>query len=122
VTANRTNTPLHALATLNEPGFVEAARAFAERLLTIEDATDRERIDTAFQIAMARSASTQELNLLVQSIERLKLQFAADINAAKAYLSVGESKPSSDLDTVEYAAYASLCLALLNTDEAMTKE
>lgn len=122
VTMNRTNTPLHALATLNDSGYVEAARAFAERLLNLPDATDKERIDTALRISMGRAATTQEIDLLLKTITRLKTDFAADKGAARAYLSVGESEASSDLNTVEHAAYASLCLILLNTDEALTKE
>lgn len=122
VDSRRTNTPLHALVTLNEPGFVEAARAFAERLLTSAETTDAGRIELAFQIAMGRSPSAQEVELLVQSLARLKAEYAADEDAAKAYVSVGESTAASELDVVEHAAYAALCLVLLNTDEALTKE
>jgi hypothetical protein len=122
VKANRTNTPLHALATLNDPGYVEAARSLAGRLLTMPAATDHDRIDTAFRLIMARPAQNEEVDLLTQSIARLKTQFAADEDAAKAYLSVGDWRASTELDAVDHAAYASLCLALLNTDEALTKE
>jgi hypothetical protein len=122
VKGSRTNTPLHALTTLNDPGFVEAARVLAERLLSLPNATDRDRIDAAFRLIIAREASDTEKDLLVRSIARLTDQFSADTEAAKAYLSVGESKSSAELDPVEHAAYASLCLALLNTDEALTKE
>jgi len=122
VKGTRTNTPLHALTTLNDPGFVEAARAMAERILSSRDTTEPERIDTAFKLIMARSASNEEKVLLAKSIARLNDQFRADPEAAKSYLSVGDSIPSSKLDPVELAAYASLCLSLLNTDEALTKE
>ncbi len=122
VKGNRTNTPLHALATLNDPCYVEAARVLAERLLTMPNATDSDRINAAFRFTMARSGTGQEIDLLVQSIARLSDQFSADREAAKAYLSVGESKPSHELDPVQHAVYASLCLVLLNTDEALTKE
>jgi hypothetical protein len=122
VKGNRTNTPLHALTTLNDPGYVEAARVLAERLLTMPDATVRDRIDTAFRFIMARGATDAEKDLLIQSIARLTGQFSTDKEAADAYLSVGDSIPSEDVDPVEHAAYASLCLALLNTDEALTKE
>jgi len=122
VKANRTNTPLHALATLNDPGYVEAARALAGRLLAIPDATDRDRIDAAIRLIMARPAHDEECDLLIQSIARLKAQFGADEDAAKAYLSVGDWRPSTEIDPVDHAAYASLCLALINTDEALTKE
>ncbi len=122
VKANRTNTPLHALATLNDPCYVEAARALAERVLSIPNAAEHDHINAAFRFIMSREASGQERDVLVHSIARLKDQFGADPEAANAYLAVGEHKASIDIDPVDHAAYASLCLALLNTDEALTKE
>ncbi len=122
VKSKRTNTPLHALATLNDTTYVEAARAMAIHLLTMPVATDHERINTAFRLTMARKATAGESALLQKSIARLREQFAADPEAATAYVSVGESKPPPGIDAVELAAYASLCLAILNTDEALTKE
>jgi len=122
VKATRTNTPLHALATLNDPGYVEAARVLAEHLLALPNATDRGRINAAFERIVARSASEEECDLLEASIARLRAQFGADQEAALAYLSVGESRTADEIDVVDHAAYASLCLALLNTDEALTKE
>ncbi len=122
VKGNRTNTPLHALTTLNDPCYVESARALADRLLALPGATDRDRIEEAFARIFARPAIDAEVALLLKSIHRLKSQFSADPDAATAYLSVGEYRPTTELDVVEQAAYASLCLALLNTDEALTKE
>jgi len=48
--------------------------------------------------------------------------FAADPAAAKKFLAVGESKRDEKFDTVEHAAYAALCSAIMNLDEALTKE
>lgn len=122
VKATRTNTPLHALATLNDPAYVEAGRALAERLLTMPNASDHDRIGIAFQRVMARPAREEEVELLVRSLQRLKTQYGGDPDAANAYLAVGEHTPSVEMDPIEHAAYASLCLALLNTDEALTRE
>ena len=122
VTKSRTNTPLHALATLNEPGFVEAARAFGERLLTGPSTTDAERINEAFRITLGRPATDDEVELLSRSLERMRSQFTHDPAAANAYLAVGESPALEALDPPEHAAYAALCLVILNTDEALTKE
>jgi mono/diheme cytochrome c family protein len=122
VKATRTNTPLHALATLNDPAYVEAARTMAGKLLTTPDVSDRERIDGAFRLCMARSAESEELDLLEQSLARLRQEFGADPESAEAYLSVGASKTLSGIDQADYAAYASLCLSIMNTDEALTKE
>ncbi len=122
VKSPRTNTPLHALATLNDPTYVEAARAMAERLLLMPGATDRSRIDAAFRFSLARSASEEEIVLLENGIARLRREFAENPETARAYLAVGESVPSAVINTTEHAAYAALCLSLLNTDEALTKE
>jgi hypothetical protein len=122
VKAPRTNTPLHALATLNDPTYVEAARAMAERLLLTPGATDADRINQAFQLSMARPASEEETALLLRSMDRLRGQFTSAPESAKAYISVGDSKAPEGLDTTELAAYSALCLSILNTDEALTKE
>jgi len=122
VNEKRTNTPLHALATMNDPTYVEAARALGNRLLAMPEATDEARIDAAFRTVLARHATPEELALLRSSIDRLRGQFDADPEAAAAYLSVGELAPLEEIPLTEQAAYASLCLALFNTDEALTKE
>jgi hypothetical protein len=122
VKAPRTNTPLHALATLNDPTYVEAARAMAERLLLMPGATDRSRIDAAFRYALTRPAGEEEIALLEKSIARLRREFATVPETARAYLAVGESTPTLGIAPTEHAAYAALCLSILNTDEALTKE
>lgn len=122
VKSPRTNTPLHALATLNDPTYVEAARAMAERLLLMPGATDRTRIDAAFRHVLTRPAGEEEITLLEKSITRLRREFAENPETARAYLAVGESVPSAEINTIEHAAYAALCLSILNTDEALTKE
>lgn len=122
VKAPRTNTPLHALATLNDPTYVEAARTMAEHLLLSPGATDATRIDTAFRLALSRPASDEEITLLSGSLARLRAEFGNSPQAAQTYVAVGDSVSAAGLDTVEHAAYAALCLSILNTDEALTKE
>jgi cytochrome c-type biogenesis protein CcmH/NrfG len=101
---------------------VEAARAMAEGLLAEADATDAQRIERAFRLSLARPPAEPERELLLASIQRLRTQFGDNPEAAAAYVSVGDSKPAANIDTVEHAAYAALCLSILNTDEALTKE
>ena len=122
VKATRTNTPLHALTTLNDPGYVEAARAMAGHLLTLSDASDADRIARAFRLSLAREASPEEVTLLEASLARMRQEFTEDPDAAEAYVAVGASTPLAGIDRAEYAAYATLCLSILNTDEALTKE
>jgi hypothetical protein len=118
----RTNTPLHALATLNDITYVEAARALAQRMLTAAGPQPEQRIDLAMRLVLGRRPSVEETRVLAASVERLRREFAADRDAAKKYLSIGESPRNEALDPVEHAAYAALCSAILNLDEALTRE
>ena len=118
----RTNTPLHALLTLNDITFVEAARALAEHVLLAEIADDEARIDNVFRRLLARHATDNEKNILVVAIERSRGEFRADPDAALKLLTIGESKRNAQLDNVEHAAWTSLALAVMNLDEALTKE
>jgi hypothetical protein len=117
----RTNTPLHALTTLNDVAYVEAARAFAQRVMVAEK-EDVARLDLALRFAMARSPSADERGLLLQRLEYLKTQFSEDKDAAPKLLAVGESKRDESLDPNEHAAWTALCQLILNLDEALTKE
>jgi hypothetical protein len=118
----RTNTPLQALATLNDITYVEAARALAERTLLNVEGSDAERIEFAFRAVLARKPKEDERKILLASVERLRREFAVDQEAAEKYLAVGETKRNPKLDLVEEAAYAAFSLALLNLDETLTKE
>ena len=118
----RTNTPLHALTTLNDISYVEAARALAEKVLLTAQPSNDARIDLAFRLVLARKPTSSESQVLRASLERLKREFAHDPEAAKKFLSIGQSERSEKLDAIEHAAFAGLCSAILNLDEALTKE
>jgi hypothetical protein len=118
----RTNSPMHALATLNDVTYVEAARALAERVLLTAGSAPDERIDLAFRLVLARKASAPELELFRAALERMAGEFGEDLAAAESFLNLGESERNKQLDPVTHAAYAGVCLAILNLDEALTKE
>ncbi|MFM8468831.1 MAG: DUF1553 domain-containing protein, partial [Limisphaerales bacterium] len=118
----RTNTPLHALATLNDTTYVEAARAMAERVLLTGEATDDARLEHAFRLATARKPGAMEKQVLSASLARLRTHYAGDQEAALKLLAVGESKRNEKLDAVAHAAWTGLCSLLLNLDEVVTKE
>jgi hypothetical protein len=125
VKPSRTNSPLHALTTLNDVTFVEAARGLAERVLAPASAADSSagaRVERAFRLVLARRPSPEERSVLLASLSRLTSEFSADPRAARRHVSVGESPRNEQLDVVEHAAYTALCSALLNLDEALTKE
>ncbi len=119
---SRTNSPLHALTTLNDTTYVEAARALAERVMTAPDRLCEQRIERAFRLVLARKPTARERQVLVTGFERLNAEYGADRPAAAALLAVGESKRDERLDPIEHAAYTGVCLTILNLDEAITKE
>jgi hypothetical protein len=122
VKPTRTNSPLHALTTLNDVTYVEAARVLAERVLTTAGPSPEERVDLTFRLVLARKPTDAERQVLLAAVARVQREFAADPAAAKKLVAVGESKRNEKLDVVEHAAYAALCAAILNLDEALTKE
>lgn len=117
----RTNTPLHALLTLNDVTFVESARVLAEHILK-ESQPDDARIDAIFRRLLARSATNSERTIMLAAIQRSRGEFKADLDAARKLIAVGESKRNEQLDLVEHAAWTSLTMAVMNLDEALTKE
>jgi hypothetical protein len=121
VKTTTTNTPLHALVTLNETTYVEAARSLAQRALEQGGTTDEERLSFAFQRVLARKPTDTESRVLAGALEKQRKLFAADKGAALKLLKVGESPRNEKLDTVEHAALAAVCLMVLNLDEALNK-
>jgi len=116
-----TNTPLHALTTLNDPTWTEAARVLAERVLKRDGNVD-ERLTFAFRQILTRSPRERELAVLKRMLDQQREHFAKDKAAAAKSLAVGESPRDGKLDAVEHAAWAAVCLALFNLDEALTRE
>ncbi|MDR3637392.1 MAG: PSD1 and planctomycete cytochrome C domain-containing protein [Isosphaeraceae bacterium] len=122
VKPTRTNSPLHALTTLNDITYVEAGRALGERVLKSAGPADADRLELAYRLVVARKPSREELRVLLASVARVRREFASDSEAARKLLSVGESPRDGSLDLTEHATYAAVCGALFNLDEACTKE
>jgi hypothetical protein len=118
----RTNTPLHALVTLNDVTYVEAARGLAERVLAEPLADDRARLEAAVRMCLLRPPSDRELDVLQQRLVRLRDQFAGNREAARELIAFGESPPGGQADPVELASFTALGTLLLNLDETLTKE
>ncbi len=121
VKPTRTNSPLHALTTLNDPTYVEAARALAERTLKASPQT-AERVKLVYDAVLARDPKPDELAVLAAGIDRSKKQFEATPAETKKFLMVGESKRDEKIDANEHAAWTVLCLTVMNMDEALNKE
>src|SRR5205823_1445948 len=120
VRRSRTNTPLQALALMNDPTFVEASRKLAERLLN-EAKSSEERITLAFRVTTARRPSEREVNVLKRLFERQLAAYRQDRAAAEKLLGVGESKRDASLDVAELAAWAVIANVVLNLDETVTR-
>lgn len=120
VRRSRTNTPLQALATMNDPQFFEAARVFAERLIK-NFKSDEERLSTGFRIATGRRPSRQELQVLQNLLTSQRTHFASDREGAESVLKVGEFKRDTSIPAAEHAAMAMVCSTLLNLDETITQ-
>ena len=121
VRRSRTNTPLAALALLNDVQFFETARALAQRTLTEAGPDAKARASHAFRLATARRPTDDELDILVRQYEAQRVAYAADLEAAKKVLTVGENKPPDGLDPAELAAWTLVANCILNLDETMSK-
>ena len=118
----RTNTPLQALALMNDTTYVEASRALAEKMIQEGGENAEKRIECAFRQATARAPSAQEKEvLLVLASEQLE-DYRRDPAAAKGLLGVGDSSYDSKLDPAEFAAWTTVASTILNLDETITKE
>jgi hypothetical protein len=117
-----TNTPLHALTTLNDTTYVEAARALAQLALEKGGPADADRLAFAFRRVTARTPTDAELAILAGSLEKQRKLFGADPAAAAKLLKVGESPRNEALDAVEHAALTAVCTLILNLDESLTKQ
>lgn len=117
----RTNTPLHALVTLNDTAFVEAARVMAQGV-SVAAETDGARLEYAFRLLTARRPTAKEAAVLLARLGKLRAQFAAEPAAAEKLAAVGEAARPVTLDAVEHAAWTALCSLIMNLDEALSKE
>ncbi len=118
----RTNTPLQALVTLNDPTFVEAARVFAQQILTKAPADPDARLTWAFRTAVTREPSQAERAALKKQLSILLDRYKKDKKSAEAVVRVGQSPRPETLDVSEQAAWTGLCNVLLNLDETLTRE
>jgi hypothetical protein len=117
----RSNIPQQALVLLNDPIYVEAARAFAARILQDGGSSDSERIRWAFEQAVSRPASADEVRVLTNVCESCRLAFATDPGSASALLSVGEFRAAESIAAGELAAWTSVARVILNLSETITR-
>jgi hypothetical protein len=117
----RSNTPQQALVLLNDPTYVEAARALAGRVLKESSGDARQRLEFVFQQVLCRMPRPQELEVLGRMYEKHLSEYKADESAATQLLSVGESKNPDGLNAAELAAWTNVCRVVLNLHETITR-
>ena len=121
VRPSRTDTPLQALALMNDVTFVEAARGIGQRMMREGGGTVESRLSHAFQLVLTRRPKPAELAVLTAGYAEHLAHYRADRKAAEALVHAGESPVDATLDVTELAACSALAGLILNLDEAITK-
>ena len=116
-----TNTPLQALAMLNDVTYVEAARKFAERILIEGGKSPDMRLRFAFRLATSRFPMPHELAMLEESLQKYLVRYHESPEAAEEMIAHGASPRDKSLDPIELAAHTAVAGILLNLDEAVSK-
>ncbi|HXU79029.1 MAG TPA: DUF1553 domain-containing protein [Methylomirabilota bacterium] len=117
---DRTDTPLQAFVTLNDPQFVEAARQLAGRTITRAKDFDG-RLDLATEALLGRRFEKPERAVIRRLVDSAQQKYQADAAQAAALISVGESKADGTIPPAELAAWTIAASELMNLDEALTK-
>lgn len=118
----RSNTPQQALVLLNDPTYVEAARAFAEAIV-LKGGTDSDsHVQFAFRQALNRPAEAEELKVLSDLYREHRAQYQADPKAAALFLAVGDRPMPKEIPAPELAAWTSVARVILNLHETITRE
>jgi hypothetical protein len=116
------NTPQQALALLNDPTFVEAARAFAERILHERpDADDESRIRHGLKLALSREPREGEVESLKSFLKKQRDFYQEKPEDGKSLTSIGQSLPATEAGPAELAAWTQLCRVILNLHETITR-
>lgn len=121
VRRERTNTPLQALVTLNDPQFVEAARQLATSALQETAGDPSDVIEFVARRVLARSFNEAEQEILLADQGQFRQYYQAHPNDALALISVGESELNEQTDPAELAAWTMVCNQVMNLDEALNK-
>jgi len=120
VRRERTNTPLQALVTMNDPQFIEASRYFAQRAMR-EAGDPTQRLDFIATRLLMRSLREEEEVVALRSYDRLLEAYESDLSQARRLLEVGETEPDLSLPMAESAAWTMLLSQFMNLDEVLNK-
>ncbi|MEP6750461.1 MAG: DUF1553 domain-containing protein, partial [Bacteroidota bacterium] len=119
VRRQKTNTPLQALVTLNDPTFNEAVKVLGEQMVTETD--KRESIVHAYRKLAAKTPSQNEVDLLLALQQTEERKFRNDPKKARGWLHAGQYMINKKLDSLQVAANAVVASTILNSDACLTK-
>ena len=122
VRRSRTNTPLQALALLNDVTYVEAARSLAERMMKEGGAAPESRLARGYRLVLARDPRADEAAIALAGLDRRLAAFRAEPASAQALLAAGAAPRDASLDPAEHAAWTTVASVIMNLDEAVTRE
>jgi hypothetical protein len=117
----RSNTPLQALVLLNDPTYVEAARAFAERIVREGGPDTASRLEFVYRQALSRSVRREEAKLLEGLYQRHLESYRAEPKSAEELLHVGDHAVPAAMNLAELAAWTSVARVILNLHEMVTR-
>jgi hypothetical protein len=118
---NRSDTPLQALTTLNDPAAIECAQAIARKVAGKSGGDLKARATYAFRLVLARTPEPKEVERLAALFQSELKNYQADANAAGKMAGRDIGKASDEPDAAELAAWTVVANVLLNLDEAITK-
>lgn len=118
---NRSNIPQQALVLLNDPTYVEAARAFAARIMSECNSDAAKRIEWAMRQALQRKPTAEEAKTLSSLFAKHHADYQKDTAAAEALLKTGASPAPATLNKSELAAWTHITRVLLNLHETITR-
>ena len=117
----RSNTPTAALVLLNDPTFVEAARAFATRILAEGGPNTESQLNFAYHAALSRPPDDEEFGLMIQLLAATHAEYRSNPEAAKELLKTGIAPLPGDVDAVKLATWTAVARAILNLSETVTR-
>jgi hypothetical protein len=117
----RTNTPLQALVTLNDPVFVEAAQGLARRIVGRGGDTTAAKVDFAFRTVLVRPPTEKEARRLAALFDKARAQYEKDSAKALAIATKPLGPAPKDMNVADLAAWTVVANVLLNLDETLAK-
>jgi hypothetical protein len=118
---NAANTPQQALTLLNDPSFVEAARVFAQKILSQPKTNDAEKLERVYQKALCRSPKEKERDSLLTFLAEQRDYYRAHPEDAKKLDQAGIAPRRESMDAQELAAWVNVCRVVLNLHETITR-